>query len=182
MEHNTPKNQHASGWVARHLELIPQNGRVLDLACGAGRHTRLLAAGGFTVVAEDQDLGRIRDLEDRKNIELREADLEARDWPLAGERFAGIVVSNYLYRPHLRNLIDNLADDGVLIYTTFALGNEKLGRPRNPDFLLRPNELLNTFGTDLHVIAFEQLTVDVPSPAVRQRICAVGKTHPLARN
>jgi SAM-dependent methyltransferase len=182
MVHNASENQDASGWIGQHLELIPQNARVLDLACGSGRHTRLLAARGFSVIAVDQDLSRIRDLEDRDNIELREADLEARDWPLAGERFAAIVVSNYLYRPHLRTLINNLANDGVLIYTTFARGNEKLGRPRNPDFLLRPDELLDTFGAELHVIAFEQVTVDTPSPAVRQRICAVGKTHPLARN
>jgi SAM-dependent methyltransferase len=185
MEHNIPKNQNVSGWVEQYLEFIPQNARVLDLACGSGRHTRMLAARGFSVVAVDQNLGRIidlRDLKDRHNIELRETDLEARDWPLADERFAAIVVSNYLHRPHLRTLIDNLTDDGVLIYTTFAQGNEKLGRPRNPDFLLRPDELLDTFGTELYVIAFEQLTVDKPSPAVRQRICAVGKTHPRARN
>lgn len=180
MAHNASDNRNASGWVAQHLELIPQNTRVLDLACGSGRHTQLLAEKGFAVVAVDKDLGRIRDLAGLNNIELREVDLEAPDWPLAGERYAGIIVSNYLYRPHLRALIDNLEDDGVLIYTTFARGNEKYGRPRNRDFLLRPDELLDTFGTELHVVAFEQVTVDTPGPAVRQRICAVGRKHPLA--
>lgn len=182
MAHNTRENEAESGWVLRHLELIPQSGRVLDLACGSGRHTRLLAARGFSVVAVDRDLSRIGDLEGCEGIELREADLEAEDWPLAGERFAAIVVSNYLYRPYLRTLVDNLADDGVLIYTTFAEGNEKFRRPRNPEFLLRNDELLNTFRSQLHVVEFEQLTVDTPVPAVRQRICAVGKTHPLAQN
>jgi hypothetical protein len=102
-----------------------------------------------------------------------QADLEdGSPWPFPGERFQGIVVTNYLYRPLLPVLKDALAESGVLIYETFMLGNERYGKPSNPEFLLRPGELLEAF-KDLTVKAFEEGPVSVPKPAMIQRLCAV---------
>jgi SAM-dependent methyltransferase len=167
-------NDKANEWVSRHAGLIPTTGRVLDLACGSGRHARMLAELGHTVLAVDKSFASTDSLQNHTNVELLETDLETADWPLAGVRFAGIIVVNYLYRPHLAALIDNLQDDGVLIYSTFAAGNERFGRPRNPEFLLQPDELLQVFSERLEVIAHESLTTPAPKPAVRQQICACG--------
>jgi len=105
-------------------------------------------------------------------VRTRCTDLEAAPWPYAPGRFDGIVVTNYLHRPLIAALLDALRPGGVLIYETFALGNEKLGRPSNPEFLLRPHELLQWVEGRLQVLAFEQGLVDQPKPAVLQRICA----------
>lgn len=169
-----------SDWVKRHAELIPQGGRALDLACGAGRHTRWLLAQGFSVLAVDRNLAGLADLRGHAALELRELDLETTDWPLTEERLQAVVVSNYLHRPHLARLIDCLTPDGVLIYSTFASGNEAFGRPRNPDFLLQPGELRRIFSPALHVVAFAEGETTEPRPAVRQSICAVGPKHPIA--
>ena len=101
-----------------------------------------------------------------------QADLEdGGPWPLSGERFQGIVVTNYLHRPLFPVLADSLAPGGALLYETFMLGNERYGRPSNPEFLLRPGELLDAF-KDLRVIGFEQGYAARPKPAVLQRLCA----------
>ena len=105
-------------------------------------------------------------------ITFVKADLEdGRPWPLAGQRFAAVVVTNYLHRPLLPAMAAALEPGGVLIYETFMRGNEKYGRPSNPDFLLRPGELLESF-RDLAVIAFEQGYAERPKPAMVQRLCA----------
>jgi SAM-dependent methyltransferase len=174
MQKPTPPNNEPNEWICRYAELIPMSGLVLDLACGNGRHARMLAGMGHQVLAVDRDLGRASEQATHPRIRLLEAELESPDWPLAGKRFAGIVVVNYLYRPHLPQLINNLQDDGVVIYTTFAAGNEQFGRPRNPDFLLQPDELRRVFGAQLEVIDYEQLTTPGPKRAVRQQICATG--------
>jgi SAM-dependent methyltransferase len=148
--------------------LIPQ-GRVLDLACGSGRHARLLAHLGYSVTAVDREPQAI------ESVRFIQADLEAGSpWPLPGERFQGIVVTNYLHRPLFPVLADSLAPGGVLIYDTFMLGNERFGKPSNPAFLLRPGELWQAFG-GLHLIAFEQGYAAQPKPAMVQRLCA-GRT------
>ncbi len=173
--HSPPSN-----WVQRHIGLIQPGARVLDLACGSGRHTRLLHAHNYSVLAADHDLSRMSELRNTDRIELRLVDLETQHWPFQTEKFAGIIVTNYLYRPHMQSLVSSLKEDGVLIYATFAAGNEAFGRPDNPDFLLRPNELNDTFGKHLFVIACEQVTEHGAVSAVRQRICATGMTHPAA--
>lgn len=156
----------ASEWVARWAHLI-ERGPVLDLACGAGRHAILFAGRGLEVVAVD------RDQQDIAGVKFVQADLEdGSPWLFAGQRFAGIVVTNYLYRPLLRTLMESLAEGGVLIYETFMAGNERYGKPSNPDFLLRPGELLQAFGA-LTVAAFEQGTVERPKKAAIQRICVI---------
>jgi SAM-dependent methyltransferase len=161
-----------SPWVCRWAPLIPPGGRVLDLAAGQGRHARYLASLGFAVEAVDRDPEALAQAAGQ-GVTTRQADLEGGPWPYAEGAFQGIVVCNYLWRPLLPGIIEALAAGGVLIYETFAAGNERHGRPSNPDFLLRPGELLEAVRGRLHVVAFEQGFVPRPRPAVVQRICAV---------
>ncbi len=168
-----------SAWVGRFLPLVRPGGGVLDLACGYGRHARLLEAGGWRVTAADRDTAALAALAGRAGIETLAADLEAGPWPLAGRRFDGIVVTNYLHRPLFPHLLEALAEGGVLLYETFMRGNERFGRPTNPDFLLQPGELLAAFGSALQVVAFEQGEVAEPKPAVVQRLCAVRGAGPF---
>lgn len=164
--------QTPSAWVIRWSGLVPAGGRVLDLACGNGRHSRFFAARGHPVEAVDRDPAKLAALAGIPGISTRCADLEAREWPYPGDQFAGIVVANYLYRPLFPHLLAALATGGVLIYETFAAGNERYGRPSNPAFLLAPGELLDVVNGRLRVIAYEDLHVSEPRPAVVQRICA----------
>ena len=165
-----------SAWVARFAPRVPAGGAVLDLACGGGRHARLFLELGHPVTALDRDLSALGELRERAGLEAIEADLEAGgDFPLVGRRFAGVVVTNYLHRPLMAALVAAVAPGGVLIYETFAAGNERFGRPRNPDHLLRPGELLDAVRGTLRVLAYEDLIVERPRPAAIQRICAVNE-------
>ncbi len=164
----------ASRWVRRFLPLIVPGGRVLDLACGGGRHALLLARQGFEVEAVDRDTEALAAIAaSEPGIVIREADLEGGPWPYYGRVFDAIVVTNYLFRPLLPQLVNSLDAGGVLIYETFMVGNEAFGKPSNPAFLLRQGELLDVLRPKLNVVAFEQGEVDTPRPAVVQRICAV---------
>lgn len=155
-----------SAWVERWSPLV-KAGTVLDVACGAGRHARHFLARGLLVVAVD------REPQDIPGARFVRADLEdGSPWPLPGERFAAIVVTNYLHRPLLPVLRESLAPGGVLIYETFMLGNERYGRPSNPRFLLRPGELLEAFA-GLTIEGFEEGPVESPKPAMIQRLCAI---------
>ena len=162
-----------SDWVKRFASLISKNGKVLDLACGSGRHALFLANLGFSVLAVDQNIAAIKDL-GNSLITAKQCNLEEEFWPLADLQFDGIVVTNYLYRPHLERLPEILAPNGVLIYETFAQGNGEFGKPSNPNFLLNPGELL-AFAAyhELKVLAYEDIYVDQPKPAMVQRLCAV---------
>lgn len=163
-----------SAWIARFLPLIPANGTVLDLACGSGRHVRLIRDANHPVVALDRRTALADDLADDPAIEAVKADLEDRSpWPLGARAFDGIIVANYLHRPLFPAILNALAPGGVLIYETFGLGNEAFGKPSNPEFLLTPGELLSVTQGRLRVIAYEDGVVDMPRPAVVQRICAV---------
>ena len=159
-----------SPWVARWAPLIRPGGTVLDLACGSGRHARWLERLGFEVSAVDRDTGAFVD--PPPGIALLQADLEAGPWPYPGVAFDGIVVANYLHRPLLPTLVDSLVPGGVLVYETFARGNERFGKPSNPAFLLEPGELLEAVRGRLRVLAYEDLVVEAPRPAAIQRICA----------
>jgi SAM-dependent methyltransferase len=155
-----------SAWVVRWSALV-ERGPVLDVASGAGRHAMFFAERGFEVIAVDREPQKIQ------GVEVTQADLEdGSPWPLGERRFAAIVVTNYLHRPLLPLLADRLEEGGVLLYETFMVGNERYGRPSNPNFLLRPGELLEAFRT-LTPVAFEQGLVERPGRAVVQRICAV---------
>ena len=144
---------------------------MLDVACGRGRHLRYLRSLGFAGVGVDRDEQALAALGGLEGIELRVADIEAGSWPFAPGEFDGVVVTNYLHRPLFPHLVGALRPGGVMIYETFALGNERYGRPANPDFLLRPGELLQSV-EPLSVIAFEQGLVSAPKQALVQRICA----------
>ncbi len=173
-----PQNQNTansppSSWIVRFAPLV--TGEVLDIACGSGRHTRFFLGRGHRVTAIDRDLGEIADLRDHDAGALHQVDLEADAEidPLPDGAFGGVIVTNYLWRPLLPAIIAAVADDGVLLYETFAAGNEAYGKPSNPDYLLQPGELLEAVSGQLHIIAYEHGAVETPRPAVVQRICAV---------
>ena len=154
-----------SAWVERWAPLV-ERGPVLDVASGSGRHAAFFAKRGLEVVAVDREPQVI------PGVTFVQADLEGGSpWPFARKRFGAVVVTNYLYRNLFSVLAGSLEDRGVLIYETFMVGNEKLGKPSNPAFLLRPGELLEAFA-GLTVVAFEQGVVERPKPAAVQRLCA----------
>jgi len=144
--------QAASAWVQRWSHLVPAGATVLDVACGSGRHLRWFASRGCRVTGVDRDAAAIAPLTDIAEIVV--ADIENGAWPFDGRRFDAVVVTNYLWRERLPDLLASVAPGGVLVYETFAAGNETVGKPSNPKFLLRPGELLRTCA-DLRVIAFE---------------------------
>ncbi len=155
-----------SAWVARWAPLVT-HGTVLDVACGSGRHAELFLARKLKVIAVD------RERRDIPGARFVQADLEdGSPWPFAGERFEGIVVTNYLHRPLFPLIEAALAEGGVLIYETFMAGNERFGKPSNPAFLLRPGELLEAF-PNLAVRGYEEGLVAEPKPAMIQGLCAV---------
>ena len=151
--------------------MVP-GGEVLDLACGRGRHSRFLASLGFRVCAVDRDPQALAALAGIAGIVVGQSDLENGLWPLAGRQFDGVIVTNYLHRPLFPRILDALSPTGLLVYETFAAGNERFGKPSKPDFLLRPGELLDVARGRLHVIAYEDLEVTTPRQARIQRICA----------
>lgn len=162
-----------SPWVERHLHQIEAGREVLDLACGSGRHTRLLVEHFYPVLAVDRNTEALSGLTQLPGVRTRACDLEGESWPLLGEQFAGIVVTNYLWRPRFADLLALLAPGGVLIYETFMLGNEAYGKPSSPDFLLRPGELRELISqAGLCEISFEEGFAATPKPAMRQAICA----------
>jgi len=174
-----------SAWLQRHVHLIPE-GEVLDLASGAGRNCALLLAAGHAVLALDRDPNLLAEAA-RLGAATLCHDLEAEGavWPFAAQRFAGIVICNYLHRPLFPQVLHSLAEGGVLIIDTFGQGNEHYGRPRNPQFLLAPDELLGLGQyapqSQLYVQDYESGYVDVPVPAIIQRVCltknAAGQIH-----
>jgi SAM-dependent methyltransferase len=155
-----------SEWVARWAPRVTR-GPVLDVACGGGRHSRFFHDLGFEVVAVDREPLAM------EGIRFVKADLERGDaWPFEKEGFGAIVVTNYLHRPLFPHLSGSLAAGGILIYETFMLGNERFGRPSNPEFLLKPGELRAAFA-ELEELGFEEGEVERPKRAMIQRICAL---------
>ena len=187
MPSNSPSKAHdrltaASPWILRFADRVRPGSHVLDLACGAGRHTRLFLERGCRVLAVDRDVSALADLRNNPHLEVLEIDLEqGSDYPLAGRLFDAVVVVNYLHRPRLADLVDSVAPGGLLLYETFAAGHERFGRPRNPDYLLRPGELHDAVRGRLRVLAYEDLDIREPSPAAVQRIAAHRiAAHPIA--
>lgn len=179
-----------SPWVMRFAPLVATGGRVLDLACGAGRHGMVFAAAGHKVTFVDRDTAALTGHLARQGLAFgtgfgADCAVLARDledgqpWALGQGCYQAVVVTNYLYRPHLPALFDALAEGGVLIYETFALGNESYGKPSNPDFLLRPGELLQAVPPSCSVVAYEHgLEHRSQGPRVIQRLCAQRGTAP----
>ncbi|CAG9204918.1 Methyltransferase domain-containing protein [Paraburkholderia sabiae] len=163
-----------SRWVRRWAHLVGAGGAVLDVASGAGRHARFFASRGHPVTAIDRDAAALASMNGMPGIETLAADIENGPWPLpASAQFAAVVVTNYLHRPLFPQLLAALAPDGVLIYETFAQGNETVGKPSNPAFLLAPGELLDAVRGQLRVVAFQDGFLAEPRPAYVQRICAI---------
>jgi SAM-dependent methyltransferase len=168
----------ASAWVQRWSHLLQPQASVLDVACGSGRHLAWFSQCGHTVTGVDVDIQAAA--ANVSSASLIQSDLEADPWPLqkdgAPEHFGAVVVTNYLWRPLMPTLLASLAPGAVLLYETFAAGNETIGRPRNPDFLLQPGELL-ALCTGLHVVAYEHGFLDQPARYV-QRIAALRNFTP----
>ncbi len=162
-----------SNWVARWSHLLPAGCTVLDLACGHGRHMRHFAQLGHPVTGVDRNPDAIAAVSPLGEAVC--ADIENGPWPLAGRNFGGVVVTNYLWRPLWPHILDSLAPKGVLIYETFSVGNESVGKPSRPDFLLHTGELL-AMCQDLRVVAFEEGFLTQPDRFV-QRIVAVRETQ-----
>lgn len=162
-------NEEVSPWIARWSHLAPAGGAVLDVACGRGRHLRWFHGRGHPVTGVDRDA---QALETLAGIgETVVADIEGGPWPFEGLQFAAVVVTNYLWRPLFPQLLAAVAPGGVLLYETFAQGNETVGKPSRPDFLLAPGELLQACA-GLRVVAYEDGFLDAPARFV-QRIAAV---------
>lgn len=175
---STPAAMHGLGepsaWVRDWAQLVAPGGAVLDVASGAGRHARFFASRGHPVTAIDRDAAALGMLRGEPLVIPVEADLEGAAWPLPAEaKFAAVVVTNYLHRPLFTQLLDALAPGGVLVYETFAQGNESVGKPSNPAFLLAPGELLERVRGQLRVVAFQDGFLAQPRPAYVQRICAI---------
>ena len=183
----------ASDWVERWAPLLPAGTRVLDVACGRGRHVRLLAGAGHRVTAIDREAELLAPLAGLARTVV--ADIEVAPWPLPGETFDAVLVTNYLWRPLFPGLLAAVAPGGLLIYETFALAQAAIGRPRRPEFLLRPGELLELLrapavGTadaratsvDWHVIAFEEgrlpARAGVPEREVQRVVARRGAARP----
>jgi SAM-dependent methyltransferase len=161
-----------SAWVARFAPLVPP-GRILDVAAGTGRHSRFFQGRSHAVTAVDRNIAELTLDPDGPAADVVQHDLEGgAPWPFPGASFAAVVVTNYLHRPLFPHLLLSVQAGGLLLYETFAVGNEAFGRPRHPDHLLRTGELLEVVRGTLEVIAYEHLTIDGPQPAVVQRIAA----------
>ncbi|NPT59464.1 class I SAM-dependent methyltransferase [Paraburkholderia elongata] len=167
-------NGEPSRWVCHWAHLVAAGGAVLDVASGAGRHARFFASLGHPVTALDRNAAALDAMRDEPLITTLAADIEGAAWPLPAEaKFAAIVVTNYLHRPLFPQLLRSLAPGGVLVYETFARGNESVGKPSNPAFLLAPGELLDVVRGHLRVVAFQDGFLAQPRPAYVQRICAI---------
>jgi SAM-dependent methyltransferase len=169
----TPCESAASAWVRKLGTLLLPGSKVLDVGAGRGRHTRYFKSLGHHVTAVDRDISGLGDFAG-SGVEVLAADLEnGSPWPLGGRQFDGVVVTNYLHRQLFPRLAGALAPGGVLIYETFGVGNERFGKPSNPDFLLRPGELLDfSAAHSLQVLAYECGEVTEPKRAIIQRMVA----------
>ena len=159
-----------SPWIVQWAGLVPASATVLDVAAGGGRHTRFFAERGHRVTAVDRDTTA---LHAASNIEVIQADLEdGSPWPFSSRRFAAVVVTNYLHRPLMPDLLAAIEPGGVLLYQTFMVGNERFGKPSRPEFLLKDGELLDLVRGSFSVVAYEARLISAPSMAMVQRIAA----------
>jgi SAM-dependent methyltransferase len=173
-------NTHGAGapsaWVQRWSPRVAAGASVLDVACGAGRHLRWFAERGCRVTGVDRNAQAVSELHALGRVLV--ADIENGPWPFEGELFDAVVVTNYLWRPLLPTLRASVAEGGVLLYETFSAGHQTVGKPSNPDFLLRPGELLQA-AAGLRVLGYEDGFLDAP-PRFVQRIAALREGMPGA--
>jgi SAM-dependent methyltransferase len=171
-----------SPWVTRWIRLLQADSLVLDVACGFGRHTRLALQQGHRVVAVDRNEEALAGLAMLSRVRTVQADIESGRWPFVGQRFDAVIVTNYLHRPLLPTLLESVTEAGLLIYETFATGNERFGRPSNPDYLLATGELCDVVRPLMRVLGYEDVHVDAPNPAMVQRVCACGQRFAWPEN
>lgn len=167
-----------SPWVVRWSHLLAPGATVLDVACGTGRHMQWFAQRGHAATGVDRAPEAIASASRFGHAML--ADIEDGPWPFAGQRFGAVVVTNYLWRARLPDIVAAVAPGGVLLYETFAAGNESVGKPSRPDFLLQPGELLGACA-GLRVVAYEDGFIAEPERFV-QRIAAVRPPEGPARS
>ena len=168
-----------SPWIQRFAHLVKRDARVLDLAAGGGRHGRVLLSRSSHVTFIDKEVGALEDLEKEPKATVLRADVEGKVSPFSDDgvlqnmQFDAVIVVNYLFRPLLNGLIEVIAPGGILLYETFARGNEAFARPRNPDHLLKNQELLATVAGRMQIVAYEHGVMQTGDiPGVKQRICA----------
>jgi SAM-dependent methyltransferase len=168
-----------SPWVTRFITGIRPGAHILDVACGSGRHIALCQNRGLRITGIDRDISSAGDAFNADpTVHLMQHDLEdSSPFPFPPGSFDGVIITNYLWRPLLPQIIATVSASGVLIYETFRLGNERFGKPSNPDFLLQPGELLAAVSGKLHVVAYEDTCLAAPGRVI-QRICAAGPRHP----
>ena len=161
--------QAPSDWIARFAHLVRPQGQVLDIACGLGRHMRMFHASNHPVTGIDRAQEAIDAV---ANLgQAIQADIENSPWPLPGQQFDAVVVTNYLWRPLWAQILDSVKPGGVLLYETFGQGNEVFGKPSRPDFLLAPGELLKIC-EGWTIVAYEHGQLHQPERVV-QRIAAI---------
>ncbi len=161
-----------SPWVVNYADRVNDGSDILDLACGRGRHTRFFLERGCRVMAIDLNIEGLSDLMGDPGLAVLEVDLENGPWPIGNAEFDAVVVTNYLWRPLFPRIRDAVRAGGLVIYETFAEGNERFGKPSNPDYLLKEGEL-NDWFSDWKVLGYEHTEETDPRPAMVQRICAV---------
>ncbi len=161
--------QQISPWIAKYWPLIPKDKPVLDLAAGNGRHSLFLMNKGYKVIAADIKTQALETLPEQQGLTIVETDLENAPWPFKAAQFSGIVGVNYLWRDGFSAMLQSLAPGGVLLYDTFAVGNERYGKPSNPEYLLKPGELKDLCA-GLDILDYAHGDVTEPQPAVRQSI------------
>ncbi len=164
-----------SQWMTRHAGFVKAKTSLLDVACGRGRHAKFFASRGVLVTAVDRDAAALTSIRGTNGVILEQRDLENNPWPYAPESFDCILVCNYLWRPTAAALLASLKPGGLLLYETFMVGNERFGSPSRPDFLLRPNELLQWVNGSFKALAFEQnqeIGPDGAPVAMKQKIAA----------
>ncbi len=173
--------QVGSEWVFRWTGLWAPQARILDVACGQGRHLHALYKRGFRhLTGVDRDAQALAGVAERVRTVV--ADIENGPWPLPGEVFDAVIVTNYLWRPLVPTLLDSVAPGGWLVVETFAHGQASVGRPARPEFLLQPGELLTWVAAPpWRVVAFEDgFEGDGQVGRYVQRLAAVREAVPAS--
>lgn len=176
LPHGTAPAAAPSEWIQHFAHLLPTPAQVLDVACGNGRHAAYLASQGHQVTGIDRNAQALAQLP--ASVQAIEADIENAPWPLTGQQFDAVVVTNYLWRALWPHILGSVREGGMLIYETFAQGNEAYGKPSRPDFLLTPGELLQVCA-GWHIVAYEHGLRSQPDRVV-QRIVAIAPATNLA--
>ena len=168
-----------SNWIINQVDAleISKKNNILDFASGNGRHAINLVKSYSRITAIDKDVNKLNLYKNTENINTICFDLETdEEWPLGKESFDVIIVTNYLYRPRIKELTSLLKKDGFLFYETFAVGNEKYGKPTNPAYLLKKRELINIFKNKFEIIYYFQGKVVSDKISIIQRCSLKKKT------